>query len=40
MGPLVDPCTFLRLVPDDPKLSDLARDSCRSPDNSVYLSAL
>ena len=37
---LLDTCTFLWLAADDPLLTPIARTSCRSPENDVYLSAL
>lgn len=37
---LLDTCTFLWLAADDPRLTPVARTSCRSPENDVYLSAL
>ena len=37
---LVDTCTFLWLVSDDPRLPLRARTQCRAPSNDVYLSAL
>ena len=37
---LLDTCTFLWLAADDPQLSPTARNSCRNPGNSVFLSAL
>lgn len=37
---LVDTCTFLWLAADDPMLTETATDSCRDPDNEVFLSAL
>jgi PIN domain nuclease of toxin-antitoxin system len=37
---LLDTCTFLWLAADDPQLSPRARDACRDPGNTVYLSAL
>lgn len=37
---LLDTCTFLWLAADHPQLSVSARNSCRDPGNSVYLSAL
>ncbi len=37
---LLDTCTFLWLAADDPQLTPTARNSCRNPDNSVFLSAL
>ena len=37
---LLDTCTFLWLAADDPQLTPIARTSCRSPENDVYLSAL
>ncbi len=37
---LLDTCTFLWLAADAPELTPVARTSCRSPDNDVYLSAL
>jgi len=36
---LLDTCTFLWIVADDPSLSTRARDLFRSPDHDVYLSA-
>lgn len=37
---LLDTCTFLWLVADDPRLPRHARTECRAPSNAVYLSAL
>ncbi|MCE2460995.1 MAG: type II toxin-antitoxin system VapC family toxin [Pseudomonadales bacterium] len=37
---LLDTCTFLWLAADDPMLTADALDSCRDPDNEVFLSAL
>ena len=37
---LLDTCTFLWLAADNPMLTANAADSCRDPDNEVYLSAL
>ena len=37
---LLDTCTFLWLAVDDPMLTDGAVNSCRDPDNEVFLSAL
>ena len=37
---LLDTCTFLWLVSDDPRLPLRARAACRAPSNAVYLSAL
>ena len=37
---LLDTCTFLWLVSDDPRLPLRTRTSCRDPGNAVYLSAL
>ena len=37
---LLDTCTFLWLAADDPMLTAEAVDSCRDPDNEVFLSAL
>ena len=37
---LLDTCTFLWLVADDPRLPLHTRTECRSPGNLVYLSAL
>ena len=37
---LLDTCTFLWLAADDPMLTATAVDSCRDPDNEVFLSAL
>ena len=37
---LVDTCTFLWLAAADPQLTAPARSACRSPENTVYLSAL
>ncbi len=36
---LLDTCTFLWIIADDPQLSRRARALFRSPDNEVYLSA-
>ena len=38
MNILLDTCTFLWLVSDDPELSDTARSLFADPDNDVYLS--
>ena len=37
---LLDTCTFLWLLSDDPRLPLRARTECRTPSNAVYLSAL
>ena len=37
---LLDTCTFLWLAADDPMLTETAVNSCRDPDNEVFLSAL
>ncbi len=37
---LLDTCTFLWLVSDDPRLPLRARTACRAFSNTVYLSAL
>ena len=37
---LLDTCTFLWLLSDDPRLPRRARTECRTPSNAVYLSAL
>ena len=37
---LLDTCTFLWLLSDDPRLPLRARTECRAPSNAVYLSAL
>ena len=37
---LLDTCTFLWLAADSPALSARARDACRDPGHTVYLSAL
>ena len=40
MNLLLDTCTFLWLAADHPRLTAAARASCRSPENTCYLSAL
>ena len=37
---LLDTCTFLWLLSDDPRLPLRTRTECRAPSNAVYLSAL
>ena len=37
---LLDTCTFLWLVSEDPRLPLRVRSDCRDPANAVYLSAL
>lgn len=37
---LLDTCTFLWLISDDPKLSDKARSLFESPENEVFLSSV
>ncbi len=37
---LLDTCTFLWLLSDDPRLPLRTRRECRAPSNAVYLSAL
>ncbi len=37
---LLDTCTFLWLVSDDPRVPLRTRTDCRDPANAVYLSAL
>ena len=37
---LLDTCTFLWLVTDDPRVPLRTRTDCRDPANAVYLSAL
>ncbi len=37
---LLDTCTFLWILDDDPALSPAAREAFRDPDNEVFLSAV
>lgn len=40
MRVLLDTCTFLWLISDDPKLSDKARSLFENPENEVFLSSV
>lgn len=40
MRVLLDTCTFLWVVLDEPRLSEAARDAFRSPDNELFLSSV